>query len=190
MRHVGLWVWCDVETKVQSPQWMGKRSFRPTKARMSRSKIKMMLAVFFDWKRIVHHEFLPRGQMVNKQLYQEVLARLRGAVRRKRPELRENRLGCFTTTMHRLTRCFLSAVIWRNIRHPLCSSHPIHRTYPQQTSSCFPNLKKKTGLNGRRFQTIEEIQGNAIRELRAITERAFQEAFQQWTNRWNGVSAV
>ena len=32
------------------------------------------LVVFFDWKGIVHHEFLPHGQMVNKQLYQEVLA--------------------------------------------------------------------------------------------------------------------
>ena len=64
---------------------MGKRSFRPTKARMSRSKIKMMLAVFFDWKGIVHHEFSPRGLMVNRQFYQEILVRLRDAVRRKRP---------------------------------------------------------------------------------------------------------
>ena len=46
----------------------------------------------------------------------------------------------------------------------------------------FPKLK--TTLKGRRFQTIEEIQENAIRELRAITERAFQEAFQQWKKRW------
>jgi len=48
---------------------------------MSRSKIKMMLVVFFAWKGTIHHEFVPRGQMVNKQLYQKVLARLRDAVR-------------------------------------------------------------------------------------------------------------
>jgi hypothetical protein len=29
-----------------------------------------------------------------------------------------------------------------------------------------------------------EIQENAIRELRAITESAFQEVFQQWKKRW------
>jgi hypothetical protein len=29
-----------------------------------------------------------------------------------------------------------------------------------------------------------EIQENTIRELRAITESAFQEAFQQWKKRW------
>jgi len=72
---------------MQWPQWMMKGSSRPKKARMSRSKIKVILVVFFDRKAIFHHEFVPRGQMVNKQFYQEVLARLREAVRRKRPEL-------------------------------------------------------------------------------------------------------
>jgi len=42
----------------------------------------------------------------------------------------------------------------------------------------FPKLK--TTLKGHCFQTKEEIQENAIRELCAITESAFQEAFQQW----------
>ena len=51
---------------------------------MSPSNIKVMLVVFFDWKGIVH------CQMVDKQLYQEVLACLRDAVHRKRPELWEN----------------------------------------------------------------------------------------------------
>jgi len=39
-------------------------------------------------------------------------------------------------------------------------------------------------LKGCRFQTTEEIQENAIRELCAITESAIQEAFQQWKKRW------
>jgi len=46
----------------------------------------------------------------------------------------------------------------------------------------FPKLK--TTLNGRRFQTIEETQEYTIRELRAVTESAFQEAFQQRKKRW------
>ena len=46
----------------------------------------------------------------------------------------------------------------------------------------FPKLK--TTLKGRHFQTIEEIQENATRELRAITESAFQEAFQKLKKRW------
>ena len=68
---------------------MGKGSPRPKKARISRSKMKDMLVVFFDWKGIVHHEFVQRGQMVNTQLYQGVSAPLRDPVRRKSPELWE-----------------------------------------------------------------------------------------------------
>jgi hypothetical protein len=41
----------------------------------------------------------------------------------------------------------------------------------------FPKLK--TTLKERRFQTTEEIKENALRELRAIIESAFEEAFQQ-----------
>ena len=66
------WVYgYDVETKMQSSQWMGKGFLRSKEVRMSRSKIKVMLVVFFDWKGIDHHEFVPRGQMVKKQLYQK-----------------------------------------------------------------------------------------------------------------------
>ena len=42
------WVYgCDVGTKTQSSQWMGKGSPRPKKARMIRSKIKVMLVLCF-----------------------------------------------------------------------------------------------------------------------------------------------
>ena len=58
---------------------------------MSWSKSKTVV-VFFDWKGIVHYEFVPRGQMVKKQLYQDVLARLRDVVCRKRPKLWENQI--------------------------------------------------------------------------------------------------
>jgi transposase len=37
----------DVETKVQSSQWVGKSSPEPKKARQSRSNVKVMLIVFF-----------------------------------------------------------------------------------------------------------------------------------------------
>jgi len=57
---------------------------------MSWSEIKVMLVVSFDWKGIVHHEFVSRSQMAINRFYQEVLAHLRDAVFRKRPELLEN----------------------------------------------------------------------------------------------------
>ena len=48
------------------------------KSWMGQSNKKMM--VVFDWKGLVHHEFIPRGQTVNKEYYRKVLKRLREAV--------------------------------------------------------------------------------------------------------------
>jgi histone-lysine N-methyltransferase SETMAR len=60
------------------------------KARVSRSKFKAMLIVFFDIQGIVMAEWVPSGQTVNQHYYIEVLTKLRERVRRKRPELWQN----------------------------------------------------------------------------------------------------
>jgi hypothetical protein len=58
----------------------------PKKSRQVRSNVKVTLTVFFDCEDIIHHEFLPRGQTVNKEYYLKVMQRLREAMRRKRPD--------------------------------------------------------------------------------------------------------
>jgi len=62
----------NVETKVQPSQWMGKSSPRPKKARQSRSNVKVILIVCFCLKGIIHYEFVPRGQAINKEFYLKV----------------------------------------------------------------------------------------------------------------------
>jgi hypothetical protein len=59
---------------------------RPKKAWQVKSSVKMMLIAFFDTEGLVHHEYVPRGQTVNKEFYKTFLQRLRDAVRRHRPE--------------------------------------------------------------------------------------------------------
>ncbi|GFV30931.1 mariner Mos1 transposase [Trichonephila clavipes] len=82
------WVYgYDPETKQQSSQWKTPGSPRPKKARQVRSKVKVMLIVFSDAVGIVHHEYAPQGQTVDKEFYLDVMRRLREAVRRKRPVL-------------------------------------------------------------------------------------------------------
>ncbi|GBN31099.1 hypothetical protein AVEN_48528-1 [Araneus ventricosus] len=44
------------------------------------------VGVFFDYDSVIHYEFIPEGQTVNKELYMEILKRLRDAIRRKLPE--------------------------------------------------------------------------------------------------------
>jgi hypothetical protein len=134
---------------------MGKGSLQPKKARMSRSKIKVLLIVVFDSKGIVHHEFVPCGQMVNKQLYQEVLTHLRDALHRKRPELWENQ-----TWMLYHDNVLAHVLL-------LISSYPAkHQTstvpHPPYSPDLAPGYfflfpKLKTTSKGHCFQTTEEI---------------------------------
>ena len=60
------------------------------KARMSHSKFKAMLIVFFDIQGIMMAVWVPSGQTVNQQYYNEVLTKLCERVRRKQPELLRN----------------------------------------------------------------------------------------------------
>ena len=62
-----LWVYSyDPETERQSSQWKRPDEQRPKKARQRRSHVKSMLICFFDCEGVVHYEFSPRGQTINK----------------------------------------------------------------------------------------------------------------------------
>ena len=85
------WIYAyDPETADESSKYRAKGEPKPKKSRQSRSKIKVMLTVFFYYRGVVHSEFLPTGQTVNKEYYLSVIRRLREAVRRKRPDLWDN----------------------------------------------------------------------------------------------------
>ncbi|XP_037932807.1 protein GVQW3-like [Teleopsis dalmanni] len=72
------WVYeYDVETSQQSSEWRFKNEPKPKKPRKSRSKIKVMLTVFFDYRGVVHYEFLLEGHTINKEYYLVVMRHLR-----------------------------------------------------------------------------------------------------------------
>ncbi|UYV69395.1 hypothetical protein LAZ67_6003445 [Cordylochernes scorpioides] len=79
----------DPESKRQSCAWHTKSSLRPKKARMSKSRIKTMIIVFFDIRGIVHCEFVPQGQTVNSAFYLEVLRRLKRRIARVRTNIKD-----------------------------------------------------------------------------------------------------
>ncbi len=62
--------------KSQSCEWRQKGEPCPKKARRSRLNIKTMVIVFFDIRRVMHHEYIPQGPKVSKKYYEEVLKRL------------------------------------------------------------------------------------------------------------------
>jgi hypothetical protein len=76
----------DPETKMQSSKWHTSSSWRPKKSRATKSNIKIMLVAFFDEEGIVRCKFVLTGTSVTAAFYVDVLTRLRGSVRRKRPQ--------------------------------------------------------------------------------------------------------
>ena len=81
--------------------------------------------------------------------------------------------GCCTMTMHRK---FLTKHETTVVPQP-----PYSPDLAPADFFLFPQLKSL--LKGRRFQTIEEIEENWTRDLRAIPQNKFQDAFQNWKKR-------
>jgi hypothetical protein len=126
----------DPETKAQSSHWKTPGPPRPKKARQIRSKVKVMLTVFFDHEGVIHHEYTPEGQTVNKEYYIDVLCWLHDAVWRKQPALRKRgdwQLHHNNAPPPPPTRPTLSRTSWLNIRFHKCRSPPIHQTWPHVT---------------------------------------------------------
>ncbi|GBM08018.1 Histone-lysine N-methyltransferase SETMAR [Araneus ventricosus] len=140
------------------------------------------VGVFFDYDYVIHYEFIPEGQTVNKDLYLEILKQLRDAIRRKRPEnwatndwflLHDNALP------HRalIVKKYLARHSVTTLEHPPYSTDLAPADfYP------FPRLKKK--LKGHRSVHSDEVIENATKQLKDLSKNGFQECFEQLYERW------
>ena len=138
--------------------------------------------MFFDSNGIVHHEYAPAGQTINKEYYLEVMRHLRDAVRRKRPEMwaaQNWQLHHDNAPAHsaHLIQAYLAKNNTPLVRHP---------PYSPDMAPCdfwlFPKLK--TTLKGKRFESREEIMRKTTAELYSIPKSTFQRCYQQWQHRW------
>ena len=170
----------DPETKRQSSEWHTAGSPKPKKARMSKSKVKTMLIVFFDAKGIVHKEFVPQGQTVNAAYYVDVLEKLRRRVVRTRKEIAATwRLHHDNAPSHTalLVREFLAKHKVATLSQPPYSPDMAPADY-----FLFPKIK--FSMKGTRFASIEAIQTAVTRALQEIPVDAFQNAYRAWQSRW------
>ncbi|VVC45839.1 Transposase, type 1 [Cinara cedri] len=152
----------DVETKRQSMHWKTPESPRIKKARMSKSKFKAMLIVFF-FDIIVMTEWVPEGQTVNQIYYLSVLATLRK---------RDNAPAHNALSVKQ----YLAGK-----RTPVLE----HAPYSPDLAPCdfflFPKIK--SALKGTRFESMEAVKQKTAELLKALTEEDFQHCFDQWKKR-------
>lgn len=115
--------------------------------------------LFFDYRGVVHSEFLPEGQTVNKQYYLGVTRRLRENVCRKRPDLWKNNSWILH---HDNALPHISTLVCEFLTKN--STNVIDQApYSPDMVPCdfflFPKLKLP--LRGRRFESTEAIKQNS-----------------------------
>lgn len=178
------WVYeYDTQTKHQSSQWQSSEEPKPKKPRRFQSKRKVMLTVFIDYNGVVHHEFLPEGQTVNKDYYLGVMRRLREAVRLKRKDLwRSN-----SWILHHDNAPAHNALVIREFLQKNNTNTIQQASNSPDMAVCdfflFSRLKKP--LRGKRFDSTEEIKQKSKDALLGIPKIEFEKAFQNWITRWH-----
>jgi len=131
-----------------------------------------------DYNGIVHHEFLPEGQTINKKYYLGVMRRLREAVRQKRKDLWANN----SWILHHDNAPSHSAII---IREFLTKNEMNIIQQPSNSSDIAPcdfflfdRVKKL--LRGTRFNSRKEVMEKSKMALMAIPTIEFQKCFESW----------
>jgi len=171
-----MWIFeYDPDTKQQSSEWHTCNSPSQKKARMSKSKIKTMLICFFNSQGIVHKEFVPQGQTVNKQYYCEVLERLRKRVC-VRPEIED------TWMLHHDNAPCHTAISLNEFLAKKGISVVPQPPYSPDLSPCdfflFPKLKFH--LKGHHFGNLDNIQKVVTDQLRTLPHEDFQYCYWEW----------
>ena len=160
--------------KRQSMQWKTAESPRPKKARLSKSKIKVMLIAFFDQKGLVHHEFVPESEAVNRYFYQQVLVHLHDVFDAPGGYCGVISHGSSTMTMH------LSCT-----QRGQCEAALDHSPYSPDLALCdfrlFPRLK--IVIKGAHFSSSEEIRASVTKKLKSLKQEEFAKCFRGWQDK-------
>jgi hypothetical protein len=164
-----LWVYgYEPETKVWSSRWKHSSSPRPKKAQRVRSKVKVLLTVFFDYRGIVHHSYAPEGQTISKEFYLEVIRHLCDAVQCKKPNVWVSR----NWQLHHDNATAYSSHLIQSIlaKHGI----PVVRQAPYSSDMAPCDfwffLKLKRPLKGSHFDSHKDIMWNTTKELRSLPE--------------------
>ncbi len=165
----------DPELKRQASQWLAPGEPRPVHVRRTISVKKVMLVTFFDFRGMVHFEFL-RGGTVDTPTFLGILGRFREALRVKRPRQR----WYYTWTMHTAkdTRLHLLLTGQRTVPHPTLSPDLAPSDY-----WLFPRIKLP--LRGRQFPSLDALGEEVTHQIGLIPAAEYRETMlKKWPKRW------
>ncbi len=157
------------EMKSASQQWVGKGDECPMKAKCERSAGKVHLTAFWDNEGILLEKYAPKGITVTRELYFDILMRLREAIKKKCPRKLSRNVFLIhdnvTPHMAGLITSLLADFWWDVFQHPAYSPDLALSDY-----HLFPALHR--WLGGRRFNDDDAVNA-AVHEYFAKLDRNF-----------------
>ncbi|EFN80975.1 hypothetical protein EAI_08895, partial [Harpegnathos saltator] len=104
-------------------------------------------------------------------------------IHKKQPELRENN----SWILHHENAPSHTSILVRKFLTKNSTNVAPHAPYSLDMAPCdfflFSILKKP--FRGQSFESIEDIKGKSLRELKAIPSIAYERCFQDWIKRWH-----
>ena len=141
-----------------------------------------------SYRGVVHHEFLPEGQTVNKEYYSGIMRRLREEIHQKRPDLWANN----SWILHHDNAPSHNAIV---IRENLPKNETNIIQQPPNSpvlAPCnfflFGRLKKP--LCGTRYSNRDEVMEKSKMALMAIPQTDYKKCFEDWIKRCHKCVAV
>ena len=163
------WIYAhDMHSRHQASEWRSPNEPRPKKPRRFQSKKKAMLTVFMDYRGVVHHEFLPEGQTVNKEYYSGVMRRSCAAIRQKRPDLWANN----SWILHHDNASSHNAIVIREhlAKNETNTIQQIPNSPDLAPCDFFLFVRLKKPLRGTRYSTRDEVMEKSKMALMAIPQ--------------------
>ncbi len=169
----------DPELKCKSSEWLRPEDPCPMKALRALGTKKCMLVSFFDWKGMVHFEFV-QGRTIDTPLFIQILTRMEQAMLHKRRKSRKYWLHMDNASPHtsRDTKMHLLLNGVKTLPHPPYS--------PDLSPNDFWFYSRlKAGLRGTRFRNIEALKDAVHDEISAIPSHEYEHCFMKsWPMRW------
>ena len=137
------------ESKQQSKVWIKKGNPPPVKFKTTKSAGKTMITVFWDCKRVVLVDILPRGTTMTGKYYAGLLGRLREAVKKERRGILLQHDNASPHTSH------VSSTAIHDCGFELLPHSPYSPDLAPSDYHLFSNLKK--ALGGKRFSDDNEL---------------------------------
>lgn len=128
-------------------EWKQAGEPRTKKSRKSKSNVKTMLIVFFDFRLIVHQEFVRPDPTVNRHVYVDGLRRLRARVDQVRPDLGCGSHQCSSQKNLIWDSPRYSFWTWITQLHNFFHIPWINHTSPHQPHSCKINFQHEKTAN-------------------------------------------